>query len=157
MKNKNPHISVIVPVFNQEKFIRRCLRSILDQDFDEKFEIILVDDGSTDKTSKAVNLFRDEIKIIKNKKNIGLPASLNKAIKLAKAPYIIRVDSDDYVNSNYLRILYLFLILNNNFDAVACDYYLVDDKENIIERVSKFTLFENFENDFFSTDKIVQF
>jgi|694.fasta_scaffold86382_3 glycosyltransferase involved in cell wall biosynthesis len=134
MKNKNPHISVIVPVFNQEKFIRRCLRSILDQDFDEKFEIILVDDGSTDKTSKAVNLFRDEIKIIKNKKNIGLPASLNKAIKLAKAPYIIRVDSDDYVNSNYLRILYLFLILNNNFDAVACDYYLVDDKENIIER-----------------------
>lgn len=139
MKNKNPHISVIVPVYNQEKFIGRCLRSILDQDFDEKFEIILVDDGSTDRTNNVINLFKDEIKIIKNEKNIGLPASLNKAIKLAKAQYIVRVDADDYVNSNYLKILYLFLIQNNNFDAVACDYYLVDDNENVIERKNSYS------------------
>ena len=71
-------ISVIVPALNQEKFIGRCLRSLLAQTLPrEDYKIIAVNDGSTDKTSYALNLFREDIVLIDNKENLGLPASLN--------------------------------------------------------------------------------
>lgn len=132
----NFQISVIVPVFNREEYIGRCLRSLLSQSFGKKnFEIIVVNDGSTDSTEKILNAFKEDIKIIKNEKNLGLPAALNKGIKNSKGKYIVRVDSDDYVNSEFLKILHLFVSLNDDCDAVACDYFLVDDSENIIKRV----------------------
>ncbi len=132
---KNLSISVIIPVYNREKFIGRCLRSLLTQSIDaNQFEIILINDGSNDATEKIYQSFSDEIKIIKNKKNLGLPKALNIGIKQAKGKYIVRVDSDDYVNSEFLKILFLFITENSNFDAVACDYLVVDDKENVIKR-----------------------
>ena len=127
-------ISVIIPVLNQEKFIGRCLRSILQQTLDRKFyEILVINDGSTDKTSYALDLFGKEIKVINNKKNLGLPASVNKGIKKSKGKYIIRLDSDDYVNENFLNILYVY-ITSNQADAVSCDYLIVDDNENVIKK-----------------------
>ena len=127
-------ISVIIPVLNQEKFIGRCLRSILQQTLDRKFyEILVINDGSTDKTSYALDLFGKEIKVIDNKKNLGLPASVNKGIKKSKGKYIIRLDSDDYVNENFLNILYVY-ITSNQADAVSCDYLIVDDNENVIKK-----------------------
>ena len=132
-----PKISVIIPTFNQEKFIGRCLRSLLDQSIDRKdYEIIVINDSSKDKTLFALNLFKEEIKIISNKKNMGLPYSLNKGILSAKGQYVIRVDSDDYVNKEFLKILYTFLSENLDMDAVSCDYFFVDDKENILERIN---------------------
>jgi len=132
---KNLQISVIVPVFNREKFIGRCLRSLLSQTFGvNNFEIILVDDGSTDSTENIYKTFSNDIKIIKFKKNYGLPTALNKGIKNAKGRFIVRVDSDDYVNSEFLQVLYLYISGNQDFDAVACDYLLVDDKEQTIQR-----------------------
>ena len=134
MKRKQIKISVIIPVFNQEKYIGRCLRSILSQSFDESFyEVIVVDDGSNDYSIKILEAFSDKIKIIKHKKNLGLPSALNSGIKNARGQFIVRLDSDDYVNFDYLNILYLY-IEYNNFDAVACDYYLVDDNEKILEK-----------------------
>jgi|TARA_B110001450_G_scaffold207694_1_gene198170 glycosyltransferase involved in cell wall biosynthesis len=138
MKNlvmKNLQISVIVPVFNREKFIGRCLRSLLSQSFGlNNFEIILVDDGSTDSTEKIYKTFSNDVTIIKLKKNYGLPTALNEGIKNAKGRFIVRVDSDDYVNSEFLQVLYLFISENSEIDAVACDYLLVDDKEQTIKR-----------------------
>ena len=139
MKNRNnikvPLISVIVPVFNQEKWIGRCLRSLLNQKMDRSdYEIIVVDDGSDDRTDYGLNLFIDEIILIKNKKNLGLPASLNRAIKMSRANHIVRVDSDDYVNEHFLFLLNNFMEQNKYMDAVACDYFLVDDDEEIIAR-----------------------
>ncbi len=132
---KNLKISVIVPVHNREKFIGRCLRSLLSQSFGVgNYEVILVDDGSTDSTQKVYEAFSDDIKIIKHKKNFGLPKALNTGIKKAKGRYLVRVDSDDYVNSDFLQILYLFITENPQYDAVACDYLLVDDKERTIKR-----------------------
>ncbi len=132
---KDPIVSIIVPAFNQEKFIGRCLRSLLAQDFKkDEFEIIVINDGSIDKTSYALNIFKDDISIINNKKNKGLPHCLNMAIKKSKSKYIIRVDADDYVNENFIKFLVLHLELNNNLDAVACDYYMVDNEENVIEQ-----------------------
>ncbi len=134
MRRKQIKISVIIPVFNQEKYIGRCLRSILSQSFDESFyEVIVVDDGSNDYSIKILEAFSDKIKIIKHKQNLGLPSALNSGIKNAKGQFIVRLDSDDYVNFDYLNILYLY-IEYNNFDAVACDYYLVDDNEKILEK-----------------------
>ena len=77
-----PSISVIIPVFNQEKWIGRCLRSLLNQQISRAdYEIIVVDDGSKDRTKYALELFTDEIILIENESNLGLPASLNKGIK----------------------------------------------------------------------------
>jgi glycosyltransferase involved in cell wall biosynthesis len=130
-------ISIIIPTFNQEKFIGRCLRSLLDQSLDRKlYEIIVINDGSKDYTNLALNLFKDEIKLVTNKKNMGLPYSLNKGILSSKGRYVVRVDSDDYVNKEFLNILWSFLTSNPDMDAVACDYYQVDEKERILKRVN---------------------
>ena len=132
-------ISIIVPVYNGEKYIGRCLRSLLNQTYGkEKYEIIVVNDGSTDKTSYALELFKDDIKLIINPKNIGLPASLNKGIKLSSGDYCVRVDSDDYVSNNFLTFLYEFLNQNKNIDAVACDYLFIDNDEKVISRENCF-------------------
>ncbi len=126
-------ISVIIPAFNEEKYITRCLRSVLSQTIDrDKYEIIVIDDCSTDNTLKVLKPFINEIKLIKNSKNKGLPGSLNEGIKNAKGQFIIRVDSDDFVQNQYLYIMSLFLQLNNHLNAVACDYFLIDESQNII-------------------------
>ena len=106
-------VSVIIPIFNRANFIARCLRSLLYQSFDrDAYEIIVINDGSTDNTSNILNAFRDEIVILNHKKNKGLPNALNKGIKNSKGKYIVRVDSDDYVNLDYLKILHMFIKLN---------------------------------------------
>ena len=128
-------VSVIIPVFNQELYIGRCLRSLFDQSLEkDKYEIIVIDDGSKDKTKQILKSFGNQIKILTNNTNRGLPYSLNKGIKAAKGRFIVRVDSDDYVNREFLNILQMYLLYNTNSHAVSCDYYLVNDKEEIIKR-----------------------
>ena len=132
-----PLVSVIVPVYNQEKFIGRCLRSLLHQTIPhEKYEIIVINDGSTDRTPYALELFHDAIHPIGNETNIGLPASINRGIMASRSPYIVRVDSDDYVNQNFLNFLHFYLDQNRYADAVACDYLLVNDAEEVLERAN---------------------
>lgn len=128
-------ITVLVPTYNQEQYIGRCLRSILAQSFPrDQFEIIVIDDGSSDRTAYALELFDDDIMLIKNEENQGLPASLNKGIRSARSPYVVRVDSDDFVNQHFLSLLHIFIEQNKYMDAVACDYLLIDIKEEIIAR-----------------------
>jgi len=130
-----PVISVIVAAYNQERYISRCLRSLIAQTIDrDKFEIVVINDGSTDRSSAVLGEFIDEIALIDNEKNIGLPASLNKAIRRARSPFVVRVDADDYVNSQFLHLLHEFLRENKYMDAVACDYLLVDDQEEVLGR-----------------------
>ena len=92
----------------------------------------MINDASTDRTRFALEIFERDITLINNKKRIGLPKSLNKGARLARGKYIVRIDGDDYVNTDFLKILYLHLELNPGIDAVACDYLLVDDKEAIL-------------------------
>jgi|HubBroStandDraft_6_1064221.scaffolds.fasta_scaffold486265_1 glycosyltransferase involved in cell wall biosynthesis len=130
-----PHISVIIPVRNAERFIGRAIRSVLSQTVPlGEYEVIVVDDHSDDRTAYALDLFKDEITILRNERQLGLPASLNRAIKAARGKFMVRVDADDYVRGDYLFILQRFLEDNTYMDAVACDYFVVDDAENIIER-----------------------
>ena len=98
------------------------------------YDIIVINDGSTDKTSKILEQFAGYITLIESEKNCGLPATLNKGIKKSLSKYMVRVNSDDYVNEDFLKFLYSFISQNNNYDAVSCDYFLVDDKEEILSR-----------------------
>ncbi len=132
---KTPLVSVIIPVFNQEKWIGRCLRSLLNQVMNRSdYEIIVIDDGSGDRTDFALDLFKDEIQLIKNEKNEGLPSALNKGIKASKANHIVRVDGDDYVNEHFIFLLHEFMEQNKYMDAIACDYFIIDDQEAVIAR-----------------------
>ena len=135
---KNFLVSVIIPVYNSEKFIGRCLRSLKRQSLNKKnYEIILINDCSTDNCLKEIKKHKySQVQVINNKKNLGLPTTLNIGIKLAKGSYIVRVDSDDWVHEDFLNLLSTFLSLNHNIDAVACDYALADENEKTLKEVN---------------------
>jgi len=132
--NVPPQVSVIVPAYNEERFIGRALRSLIGQSYVEGFEILVVNDASTDRTTYALGLFKDEVTVLHNERQLGLPASLNRAIRAARGKYIVRVDADDYVTHDYLYVLQRFLEANTYMDAIACDYLVVDDDENVVGR-----------------------
>ena len=106
----NPEISIIVPVYNVEKYLKRCIDSILNQSFTD-FELILVDDGSTDNSGEIIDEYaiKDErIKVI-HKENGGLSSARNVGIEYSKGNYIAFVDSDDWENVNSGRDLRLMI------------------------------------------------
>ena len=100
-----PKVSVVVPMYNAEKYLKLCVRSILMQSFQD-FEVILIDDGSTDKTLSVAESFEEtRIKIIKNKENLGTPgATRNIGIEAAQGEYIYFCDDDDVMLPNALEI-----------------------------------------------------
>ncbi|MDA9640225.1 glycosyltransferase [Flavobacteriaceae bacterium] len=133
-------VSVIIPLYNAEKYIGRCLRSILSQSLDRSlYEIIVINDGSNDNSLKMLNVFEDEITLINSANNEGLPASLNKGILKAKSKYLVRLDADDYVHEDYLKILLIAMNSNHKIDSFCCDYYIVNDKEEVIETKNSLT------------------
>lgn len=128
-------VSVIVAAHNEERYLGRCLRSLLAQRFERsRYDVIVIDDASTDRTSAVLATFGDSITVLRNETNLGLPASLNRAITSTHSKFIVRVDADDYVNSAFLDVMYMFLADNPQFDAASCDYLLVDDREEVISR-----------------------
>jgi glycosyltransferase involved in cell wall biosynthesis len=132
-----PDTAVVMTAHNEERYIERAIRSCLNQSLAaDDYEIVVVDDGSTDATRKVAERFGDRIKLLGNEQRLGLPASLNRAIQAADARYVVRIDADDYVHNDFLRVLHLFLDLNPHMDAVACDYYTVDEHEEHIEHVN---------------------
>lgn len=121
-------VSIIISVYNGEKFIGRAVRSCLEQNMpDHSYEIIVVNDGSTDNTVKILDDFGDRIKVITLGKNMGLPYACNVGIRKALSPFVVRVDADDFIQAELLHIGNMFLSLNPDMDAVAFDYYLVDE------------------------------
>jgi glycosyltransferase involved in cell wall biosynthesis len=132
-----PTVSLVVAVRNQEKYIGRCIRSILNQTYPRNdYEVIVVNDASTDNTRFALELFENEIRLINNDVRKGLPGSLNVGIRSARGRFVVRIDGDDYVHTEYVNILSLHLALNPWMDAVACDYNLVTNNDEVIERMS---------------------
>lgn len=129
-------VTLCIPTFNRCEFLGRAVRSAINQTFDKnKYEIIVIDDGSTDRSDIILDTFKNDIKIIKNKKNIGLSKSLNKAILKSRGKYFIRLDSDDYINQEYINFLYNTLDLNKDvYNAVKCDYFKVDSNEVVTKR-----------------------
>ena len=128
-------VSVIVPTYNRAKYIGRTIRSLLDQAWvKDNYEIVVINDGSKDQTSAILDVFSDSIKIINLPQNMGLPSAVNVGIKQARGEFVIRVDDDDYLHEDFLKTLCYFLDMNKDFDAVCCDYLVINEKEQIIER-----------------------
>ena len=128
MKNR-PIISIIVPIYNVESYLERCIESILNQSFKE-FELILVNDGSTDSCKDICNEYkkRDSRIVVVNKKNEGVSSARNLGLDLAKGEYIGFIDPDDFINKDMYKILF-DTIQANNSDMVICDYYKVNEDD----------------------------
>ncbi len=124
-----PKISVIVPVYNVEKYLSRCIDSILNQTFTD-FELILVDDGSTDNSGDICDIYSQKNSriIVIHQSNQGVSAARNQGIISAKGGYITFIDSDDWISSRLLERLLLSCEKNDSQMAVS-----------IIKKVSEFT------------------
>lgn len=131
----NITISIIVPIFNVESYLRRCLDSIVGQSFRD-FEVIMIDDGSTDSSyaiakeyaEKYTNfkLFKNNVKGVANARNMG--------IDMAMGEYIAFVDSDDFIEQNYLEILYNTASINNA-DISTCNYKKYYQEKNRYHKI----------------------
>ncbi len=111
-------ISIIIPVYNIENCVARCIESVIGQTY-KNLEIILVDDGSTDRSGDICDYYTDSrIKVI-HKENNGLSSARNSGLDIATGDYIMFLDGDDYINENMCRVLYESL--KNNFaDMSVC-------------------------------------
>jgi len=133
-------ISVIVTSYNYDKYIERCLRSLMNQSIKRfNYEIIVVDDASTDHTIEILKNYKDEIRLFSNEKNMGLPFSANMGIKMSRGQYVVRVDADDFVHGDFLYMLYCTIDIEREFRSVSCDYYVTDRFGEKIQRLSQKT------------------
>lgn len=130
-------VSVIIPVYNVEKYIRQCLESVINQTLKD-IEIIIINDGTRDNSMEIVEEYisDERIKII-NKKNGGLSSARNTGILVAQGKYICFIDSDDFIEKSMIEELYN-IIEEKNFDVVDSDIFLYDNKTHEIkERKNK--------------------
>lgn len=128
-----PLISVIIPVYNREKYILEAIESILKQTI-QSFEIIIIDDGSTDKSLKLIKTCNDpRIVVIENSENIGVSLSRNKALDRALGTYIAYMDSDDISHPKRFEKQLKVLKSNPNIDACGCWLQCFGTNSKIIE------------------------
>ena len=117
-------ISIIVPIYNSEEYLKRCLKSIINQTY-KNLEIILIDDGSSDNSVKICYEFANNdkrIKVIKQK-NSGPSKARNQGLRKIKGEYFICIDSDDWLEENMIEILYRN-IKESDADVSICNYYI---------------------------------
>ncbi len=130
-------VSVIITSYNYARYIERAIRSALNQSMPAvTFEVIVVDDCSTDESDFILENYKDEIRMVKMEKNSGLSAARNAGIKKAKGQFVVFLDADDYIQADLIKVLSVFLTENNRLDAVAVDYYLVNEFGDHIEWVN---------------------
>ena len=126
-------ITIVVPVYNVDKYVSKCIESLLHQTY-SNLEIIIVDDGSTDKSGEICDSYAksdNRIKVI-HQTNKGQSASRNKALSVANGNYIAFVDSDDYVSPLFIEKLYKRMSQDNS-DISMCGYHAVDEKGMVLD------------------------
>ncbi|HHD2769861.1 TPA: glycosyltransferase, partial [Clostridium perfringens] len=124
-------LSVIIPVYNSEKYLNDCLKSVVNQTIKSK-EIIIINDGSTDGSEKIIKNYTNKYEFIKviNKENQGVSLARNDALKVARGEYIAFVDSDDIVDKNMFNEM-VTLAKENGADIIECDYQRFKEDEEI--------------------------
>lgn len=124
-------VSVIIPVYNVENYVKKCIDSVINQTY-TNIEIILVDDGSTDSCGSICKEYslRDNRILVIHKKNGGLSEARNVGLSYAKGNYILFVDGDDYIEKNMIEKLYN-TILSNDSDMALCNFFYVDENEEV--------------------------
>lgn len=125
----NGLVSIIVPVYNVEKYVLKCLKSLAGQTYKD-IEVIVVDDGSTDKSGKICDEFKDERFRVFHKKNGGLSSARNFGIKKARGNVLAFVDSDDFVKKDFIEKM--LNRLNDDIYVVVCGYNNEKPKEEVL-------------------------
>lgn len=117
-------ISVVVTNYNYGRYLGRCVRSLLNQTIHvDDFEVVVVDDASTDDSREILQSFKDKIKTEFLEVNLGLAGASNVGISRVQGRYVVRVDSDDYVHPDFLKVLLLgFEFHGRDSEAVTVDY-----------------------------------
>lgn len=136
-------VSIIIPIYNVEKYLNQCLESIFNQTF-KNIEVIIVDDGSTDNSHKIVKKFKEKYSniIYLSQSNRGVSAARNLGLKYASGKYVLFVDPDDYLDLTMIEKMYK-KIISTNSDIVICGYKAIyddtiegSDKDVIFNRIS---------------------
>lgn len=131
MKQSSILISIVIPIFNMEKYLRRCLESIKNQTF-RNFEVILIDDGSEDASEEICRDFLGDTRFVYRKqRNQGVSCARNTGLGLASGVWVAFVDPDDYLESEFLEILTRYCNLED-VDIISCCCRTVDDSDNHI-------------------------
>lgn len=126
-------LSIIIPVYNVENYVERCVLSCVNQDIElDKYEIILINDGSTDCSLSVLNRLNYKYHniIIINKENGGVSSARNAGIEAAKGKYIWFVDADDYIQENSIKTI-LNIFENNDIDILQLNYCISNEKGEI--------------------------
>jgi glycosyltransferase involved in cell wall biosynthesis len=127
-----PKVTVLMPVYNSEKYLKEAIESILNQTFKD-FEFLIIDDASTDKSVEIVSSYRDSrIRIIHNDRNLGCAESLNRGVKLAMGEYIARMDADDISLPNRLEKQVRFMEKNPDIGICGAWHESIGDDEGAI-------------------------
>lgn len=127
-------VSVIMPVFNGEKYLTKAIDSILNQTFKE-FEFIIINDGSEDNTSKIIRSYQDGRIRLVERENKGFAFSLNQAIQISTGKYIARMDGDDIAYNNRLELQYEFMESHPAVDILGGQAEIIDAKGKIIDEI----------------------
>ncbi len=134
----HPRFSIIIPVYNTEKYLRQCIESILKQDFSD-FELWLIDDGSTDNSGSICDSYRDcdnRVKVV-HKTNAGVSSARNVGIEKANGEYVLFIDSDDYLKPHALVTFYNSLNIFPDAEYIKGNFYLLIDGKNELESIWK--------------------
>ena len=126
-------VTLIIPVYNSEKYLPKCIDSILNQTYDN-YEIMLVNDGSTDKSQQVINEYKEKWpdKIISiEQENKGVAITRNESIKRAKSDYIMFIDNDDFIDKDYIET-YMNYVKQGDYDAVIGGYRRPNENGKII-------------------------
>jgi glycosyltransferase involved in cell wall biosynthesis len=129
----NPLVSIIMPVYNGEKYLHEAIDSILNQTY-TNFEFIIINDGSIDKSEEIIKSYKDKrIRYIKNPQNIGLDETLNSAFTIARGEYIARMDCDDLSQKTRIEKQVKFMESNLDHDLVGSQYINIDSSRKPFE------------------------
>jgi len=122
-------VSLIITTYNYAHYLERAIRSGLEQSLDnDRYEIIVVNDASTDHTNKVLENYADEVRVFHLEQNLGLSGARNFGIQKAKGQFVVFLDADDYIHRDLLYVQKLYLEENNSIDAVSSNYWLVDER-----------------------------
>lgn len=126
---KNPVVTVLMPVYNSERFLGQAIESILNQTFYD-FEFLIIDDGSTDNSNKIIKHYASKdprIKLLENTTNSGIVKSLNTGLQVARGEFIARMDSDDISFPNRLARQLNYLQVHSNIGVLGCAARIIDE------------------------------
>ena len=135
-----PYISIVVPVYNMERFVADCLNSILKQEGDHDFEVIVIDDASRDASVEMINTFRDpRIRVVRHQENKGAAYTISQGFSIARGAYVARIDPDDRYRSHFLNRTVAVLERNPDVGLVFGRIAMIDSSGAITDPGTNYT------------------